>query len=157
MSRDMSDEIEIMSESESGTVSQTGTVASVPSASRTTGLFVPSKSKSDIWKVFKLKKDEDNKVWAVCLKCPKSLAYCGATTTLWNHAEQVHFIPKPKKTKHLPLQQPQEQVTVNDFVPPPTASTSAHSSSRQADIRLGTKSSTRCWGTSVKDLLPLEQ
>ena len=77
-----------LSDSESGTPTAPGE------------LFVTSKSKSVIWNHFKLRKDDKNKTWAVCMKCPnKSLVYCEGTTSLWNHAYQIHFIPKPKKSK----------------------------------------------------------
>ena len=68
---------------------------------QTSDLYIPLRSKSDIWKYFKLKEDDkDHKRWAVCNECPdKSLAFSGTTTTLWNHVHRVHFIAKPTKSK----------------------------------------------------------
>ena len=94
-------------------------------------LYVPSKSKSDIWKYFRLKKDENNKVWAVCLKCPNKLSYCSGTTTLWNHATQVHFIQKPKKSK----QPVDDEATISDPVSAPSTSTSSRPSVKQVSIK----------------------
>ena len=107
---------------------------SAPTAS-TSGLFVPSNTKSQIWKYFKLKKDEKNELRAVCIKCPnKSLAYNKSTTTLWNHVQKVHFIAKPQKSKQPPLQtQPQSQ-SQDDQAPGPSSSTSSKPSTRQVSI-----------------------
>ena len=118
----MSD-VEVISDSESG--------ADQPQAAPGE-LFVPAKSKSDIWKYFKLKKDDKNKTWAVCMKCPKkSLVYCGGTTTLWNHAQQVHFIPKPKKSKQPRIKLPQEQDPDSSD---PAQSTSSNPPKKQVSI-----------------------
>ena len=119
--------------SESETASQTGT-GDVPS-----GLYVPPQSKSAIWKYFKLKKDdvEKDKTWSVCNLCPnKSLAYNGATTTMWNHAQAVHFITKPKVLKQAPITtvkelQPKVQIQDVDLdIIPSTSAEPAPSTSR---------------------------
>ena len=123
--------------SESETESQTGT-GDVPS-----GLFVPPQSKSAIWKHFKLKKDDKGKTWSVCNLCPnKSLAYNGATTTMWNHAQAVHFIPKPKVPKQAPITtvkelQPKVQIQDVDveIIPSAEPATSTSRGPRQISIQ----------------------
>ena len=66
-----------------------------------TNTYVPSRCRSDIWKYFKLKEDdESHKRWAVCNKCPdKSLAYAGATSTMWHHMRHVHSIENTRSSQ----------------------------------------------------------
>ena len=53
---------------------------------QTSHLYTPWRGRSEIWKYFKLKEDdESHKRWAVCNKCPKSILFVGATSNLWGH------------------------------------------------------------------------
>ena len=54
--------------------------------------FCPVGAHSDVWKHFKLHKENKK---AQCNLCPKALTYCGGTTTLWRHLSTVHQIKAP--------------------------------------------------------------
>ena len=62
-------------------------------------MYVPSRSRSEIWKYFKIKEDNiDQLRWAVCNKCPdKPFAFNGTTTHMWRHVRRVHSIEKPTR------------------------------------------------------------
>ena len=63
-------------------------------------LYTPSKGRSEIWKYFKLKEDdESHKKWAVCNKCPKSILFVGATSNLWGHMRVVHSIENKRSSQ----------------------------------------------------------
>ena len=127
-----------MSETTSQTTSQTETDEAAAGTASASGLYVPAKSKSPIWNYFKLKKDDVNKdkVWAVCNKCPnKKLAFRGATTTLWNHVEQVHFIPKPKTSKQGAKIRLEPQVDSQDVETDSEPNPSTTSNTKQMSIK----------------------
>ncbi|KAL5267571.1 hypothetical protein ACHWQZ_G004568 [Mnemiopsis leidyi] len=54
---------------------------------------------SEVWKHFR-KNTETGK--AECLKCDKSLALCGTTTNLWNHAKRAHQVLEEKQPPTCP-------------------------------------------------------
>ena len=68
---------------------------------QTTDLYVPSRSRSDIWKYFKIKEgDKDHKTWAVCNECPnKTLAFNGTNSSMWHHMRRVHSIENSSRFK----------------------------------------------------------
>ena len=70
--------------------------------SQASDTYIPLRTRSDIWKYFKVKDDdESHKRWAVCKKCPdKSLVYCGATSQLWNHMRRVHNIENHRNSNY---------------------------------------------------------
>ena len=67
---------------------------------QTSHLYTPSRGRSEIWKYFKLKEDdESHKKRAVCNKCPKSILFVGATSNLWGHMRVVHSIENKRSSQ----------------------------------------------------------